>query len=749
LSLTVGELTAYLDVDDRGFNTKLDAGQKKFGAVGQAVTSTAAKMASGLAAAGIAVFVKSSIGAASDLNESLSKTQVVFGAAGDAMVDWSKQAAGSFGMSQQAALEASSTYGNLFTSMGLGKQPTLDMSKGLVELAADLASFNNIDPAEALEKLRAGIVGETEPLRVLGVNLSAATVQQEAYRLGLAKEGVELTAAQKAQASYSLIMQQTKTAQGDFARTSGGLANKQRILKASFSDLSANLGTSLLPVMTTLVGTVLKVFSVFNKLPGPVKTVVIAFTGLAVAGALIAPFASSIMSMVVAMKAWRAASLAAATAQKTSTVSLIAQKAAQIATMAAAKIATAAQWLWNAALTANPIGLIIVAVAAFVAILIIAYKRVGWFRAFVQGAFRVIGKVLGAVWKTAAAAIKWFWGWAGGFIKKAVAFWYSSMALNFKLIYGVVKWLWNTISTAVKAFWKWAGPFISGYLKNLYAGFKTVFTAISVVVKWLLAVIRVAFAAYKAYITTVWNAIKAVTTTVWNAIKTVVTTAVNAIRTVVKTVFGALAGVVRTAMTAVLGVVRSLASAAVNALRAAWSGLAAIAGKLWSGIKTAILKYLNFSAAMYTAGKNLVSGLWRGISSMASWIYGQVKGFASGIFNKIKEGFGKLWPFSPSQAGVDVGYFLGIGIEKGITQSLGAVRRGVGSLNAQMQFAGGTATIGGTVSARPVATSAPVAIEFSDCIFVDSTQAGVERLWQRAVAGGRSAETHRERMVTR
>lgn len=209
----------------------------------------------GAAFAGIKVagFVKDSIGAASDLNESLSKTRVVFGASSKEVEKFARSSATALGISRQAALEATSTFGNLFTAMKIGKPQAADMSQSIVTLASDLASFNNANPADVLESLRAGLVGEVEPLRKFGVNLNQAAIQQKALSLGLVKGKDPLTAAAKAQASYALILEQTKTAQGDFTRTSGGLANQQRILAANVENLKAKLGGILLPVVTSAI----------------------------------------------------------------------------------------------------------------------------------------------------------------------------------------------------------------------------------------------------------------------------------------------------------------------------------------------------------------------------------------------------------------------------------------------------------------------------------------------------------------
>lgn len=212
--------------------------------------------AAGVAAAGFAVVVgKQSIDAASNLDESMSKINQVFGANAQGIVDWSKTSATAFGQSQQQALEAAGTYGNLFQAFGVGRQPAQEMSQSLVELAADLASFNNTSVDDALQALQSGLSGETEPLKRFGVAMNEARLKEEALRLGLIKSTSEaLDPAAKAQAAYALIMQDTTLAQGDFARTSDGLANKQRILAARVENAKAKIGEALLPAMSAVTG---------------------------------------------------------------------------------------------------------------------------------------------------------------------------------------------------------------------------------------------------------------------------------------------------------------------------------------------------------------------------------------------------------------------------------------------------------------------------------------------------------------
>jgi len=210
----------------------------------------------GVAFAGTQVvqFGKDVIMAASNMNESLGKMQVVFGQNAAAVEKWANTSSTAMGMSKQAAIEAAGTYGNLFQAFGLGQEPAQKMSTTLVQLASDMASFNNTSIDDAILALRSGLSGETEPLKRFGVALSEVRLKEEAMSMGLIKSTKEaLTPAAKAQASYALIMKDTALAQGDFERTSSGTANTMRTLQANMDNAKASLGAGLLPVFNALL----------------------------------------------------------------------------------------------------------------------------------------------------------------------------------------------------------------------------------------------------------------------------------------------------------------------------------------------------------------------------------------------------------------------------------------------------------------------------------------------------------------
>ncbi len=200
--------------------------------------------------AGVAFF-KGAVSGASDLAESASKVKVVFGEQSAAIMAASRTSARGMGLSTQSYLEATGALGNLFVSLKLQPKAAAEMSQGMVTLAADMASFNNVPIADALLAIRSGLTGETEPLKRFGVNMNEATLKAQAMEMGLISTTKNaLTPQTKALAAQALIMAQTGTAQGDFARTSSGLANQQKILAARTEDLKTKIGGFLLPAVT-------------------------------------------------------------------------------------------------------------------------------------------------------------------------------------------------------------------------------------------------------------------------------------------------------------------------------------------------------------------------------------------------------------------------------------------------------------------------------------------------------------------
>ncbi len=256
-------LDVKVNADTRG----LEKGYKRAGAETKKFTGQTNKLGDsikgklGAAMAGVAIgafavkmarAAQETIRMASAYDEAANKAKTVFGTAGTSMVNgWAENTVTAMGLSSGAALEAAGSFGNLLTAFGATEGKAAEMSKNLTSLAADLASFNNTSIEDAIAALRSGLSGEMEPLKRYGATLSDVRLRAEALAMGLEVTTGTLDPLTKSMAAYSLIMKDTKTAQGDFIRTSDGLANTQRILGAAVDDAKEEIGRGLVEALET------------------------------------------------------------------------------------------------------------------------------------------------------------------------------------------------------------------------------------------------------------------------------------------------------------------------------------------------------------------------------------------------------------------------------------------------------------------------------------------------------------------
>ncbi len=262
------------------------------GAVGTVLTASVTRPILGL---GMSI-----VGMASDSSEALSAVTNVFGTAAAGVIQHSQGAATAVGLSQTQYLSATTqlaAYGNM---MGLTQQQTASFADQTVSAAADLASFYNTSPEDALGAINAGFRGEGDALERYGIIMNQATVEAYALEQGIWDGAGAMTNAQLVQARSGYIMSQltsdtgsANAALGDFTETSGGLANQQRILTATAKDVGAQFGQVLLPIALKMVGGFAKVLGVMADLSPTAKTVVVVIGAIAAAaGPLLIVFGS-------------------------------------------------------------------------------------------------------------------------------------------------------------------------------------------------------------------------------------------------------------------------------------------------------------------------------------------------------------------------------------------------------------------------------------------------------------------------
>lgn len=185
---------------------------------------------------------------ASDLEEVQNVVDVTFGKNADQINKWSKTALKAYGLSELEAKKYTGTMGAMLKSSGLADENVMKLSTDLVGLAGDMASFYNLDPEEAFQKIRSGISGQTEPLKQLGINMSIANLEAFALSKGLKTAYKDMDQGSQAMLRYAYLMEVTKDAQGDFARTQDSYANQQKLLRENFKQLSSQLLNKVLPV---------------------------------------------------------------------------------------------------------------------------------------------------------------------------------------------------------------------------------------------------------------------------------------------------------------------------------------------------------------------------------------------------------------------------------------------------------------------------------------------------------------------
>jgi hypothetical protein len=194
------------------------------------------------------------VGAASDLAETQNKVGVIFGDSSKSVLDFADNAVTALGQTRVQALEASATFAQFGKSAGLSGTSLVNFSTELVTLSADLASFNNSSPEEAINAIGSALRGEAEPMRRFGVLLDDATLKAKALEMGIYSGSGALTQQQKVLSAHQVILSQTTDAQGDFARTADGLANTQRILTAAVEDAKAEIGEGLVYALEAATG---------------------------------------------------------------------------------------------------------------------------------------------------------------------------------------------------------------------------------------------------------------------------------------------------------------------------------------------------------------------------------------------------------------------------------------------------------------------------------------------------------------
>ncbi|MGE5417432.1 MAG: phage tail tape measure protein [Acidobacteriota bacterium] len=461
---------------------------------------------------------------AMDAVESENLFEVAMGTMAKKARTWSDETSKALGLNSYNVRKNMATYNAMLTSMGLTTDESLKMSEGLTKLSYDMASFYNLKPEEAFEKLKSGISGESEPLKSLGILVNDTTIKTYAYTHGIAQQGAALTEAQKVQARYGQIMEVTKNAQGDLARTIDSPTNKLRIMKEQAEQIGIQFGQILIPVLQKLMAVIKPLMDKFQGLSKEQQDLVVK---IALIAAAIGPVILIIGKLVTVAGTISSAFGAISGA------------------IAAAGGLSGALGGAIAAIT-GPIGIVIAAIAAFIAVFVLLFKNNETFRNSVVTVWNQIKAVMSGVFEALKALIQAFVQVAGAIWDKYGADIVSVLSAAFNVVASVVTTVLNVIKNIIEIVtslilgdWQGVWEGIKNLTQNLWNGIKAV---IGGVLKLIKSIVTLEIGFIKNIVTGAWNGIKSLTSNLWQGIKTAIATPINAAKNAVKIAVDAIYG---------------------------------------------------------------------------------------------------------------------------------------------------------------------------------------------------------------
>ncbi len=222
--------------------------------------------------------------AASGVDEAMNVVSQTFGDSTDQVLRWAKESGDVMGRSQYSMREYAGALGAVLAPTLGNKQAAAELSTTLAGLAVDLGSFFNKGDEETLERLRSGLLGSSEAVDQLGINLRVESLSAFAASQGITKSYKAMTEAEKVQLRYRKIMADTIDKQGDAARTGGGWANQLKRLTETWKDLGISVGSTVLKPFTEALKVVGRMTSSFGELvrqSSIVETALVALAGVA------------------------------------------------------------------------------------------------------------------------------------------------------------------------------------------------------------------------------------------------------------------------------------------------------------------------------------------------------------------------------------------------------------------------------------------------------------------------------------
>ena len=620
LWVTIGAKSDQLDKDLQGVQQRLNN-------FGNSMLRTGGIMTAAVTVPIVAGFGKI-IKEAGEAQELYSKFNTVFGEYAGEVRGWADEHAAIWGRSSQDLQGYLANTQNLLVGFGAMRGEAALLSKDMVTLATDLASFNNIADSDAMGALQSALLGNHEAAKALDVIINENTLSMAMADLGYQGNFQSLSELEKIQVRYHAVVMQSTDAMGDAERTSQSYTNRVKALKGMMKDLSAEIGQQFLPIITDVVNGIGGLLEKFRDMSPETQKIIVAVLAIVAAAGPV---------LII--------------------IGLIAKGIAIL--------------IGVFGFLLSPIGLIIVAIAALVALFIYLWNTNEDFRNAVIAIWEGIKEAALRIW----GALQAFWEEHGESIKTIFQAAWDQVANILETVFAVIGGIfdfWIAIFTG-----DWQGAWdalvgiantMIGFIRGSLENFATVLGVIWDNIKTKAATAwegmkteaSAAWESYKTSMKSTWDGIANYFGGVWDNIRSIGDGKVGQIVDSVAAFFGKMVGFVKSNLDAIKSFFGSIWSAIKSLFQGDLQGMQTHLKTAFSGMLAHIK---GMGKSMVAAGKALIQGLIDGAKQMARRLIDAVKGVVDGAIAAAKRLLGIK---SPSTVFEGMGVNIGKGFIDGI-----------------------------------------------------------------------------------
>lgn len=611
-------LSAKITGDSSGFDKAIQSAEKtasSFEKRMESISSKAKSIGDKLSGIGTALTVgvttplavagKSMVDAASDFDENLNKISVAFGDSADDVKAWADTATESFGLSMNQALEATSLFGDMATSMGISQSEAASMSTSLAGLAGDMASFKNIGIDEAMTALNGVFTGETESLKQLGIVMTEVNLQEFADGLGLVYD--DMTQAEKVQLRYNYVMAMSKNAIGDYARTSDGTANSMRTFQASVENLAITLGQNLLPIVTPIIQKATEMVNAFAAADPELQQLVLKIAGIAAAAG---PALLVIGKMVSVFGSASGA------------IGLLSGKIAALGGMKAALSGV------FTAIT-GPVGIAVAAIIALVAAFAYLMTTNEGFRNSIMQTVSTIGQSLMPIIQALMPVIQNI----ATVLATTISSVLQALAPVLAQIVTMIGQIVATVAPLIAQLVSQLAPILTTIIQTVGNIVSAVLPPVITIINAIMGVIEALLPPIMSVLSTVIDVVSQIITAI-TPIISFVAGVISDIMGIISPIISFIAGVI----SSIISVISPIVSTVASVFSAIFSTVSSIMNKVGSVIKTVF----NGIKSAWNGLTSFVSGVFSGIGSAVNSLVSTVKGFVNGVISGINAAIGLI-----------------------------------------------------------------------------------------------------------